>query len=525
MAPSSFDIKYILGIVRRRFPLFLIPFVIAAAVGTAVVMSLPAIYTSDAKILVESQQIPEDLVKSTVTAQAVERLQVIQQRVMTRENLLSLVDKFELFNSKAGASRSEVVDLMRSRIVFAPIDVGQSVSRRNERMTTAFAVEFSYESAETAMRVANELVTFIVEADVRSRTERASDTTKFLERETQRLATELAVVQNQLSEFKLQNNETLPEKLGFNMSLLERTERGSADLQRELLSNEEQQRLIKLEANVRASGGSPTFDPQEQLRKKLSEAKIDYEIRKAVLAEKHPEMRALKKAIAALEDEINKAAPTVDVSDNLGGSAEDQIAAERLQTLQKAQQVMLEQKVKFEDDAKKLRAIVVKTPETGADLAVLERRAAALQASVDDMSARYSQARLGERLEQDQRAEKFQVIEQPVMPQSPSKPNRPALLAGVLAAAFGLGAAASTAVELLDSTIRRSADVERQLRQRPLVVIPYITTRQELRRRRYRAFLLLLLLLAAAAIALLFVHLYYEPLDVLYYRLNRKLGL
>jgi polysaccharide biosynthesis transport protein len=316
----------------------------------------------------------------------------------------------------------------------------------------------------------------------------------------------------------LQNSDSLPEKLSFNMSLLERTERGIADLQRELIANEEQQRLVALEATVRRSGGSDTYNPRDILRKKLAETKVTYEVRKQTYADRHPEMRAIRKEIAALEKEL-ASAPDVIATDDSATNPEAQIYTERVETLKKAAEVMVEQQAKLEDDANRLRAIVVRTPETGNELSGMDRKADALQKSLDDMATRYNQARLGERLEQDQRSEKFQIIEQPVMPQSPSSPNRPALLAAVLAAALGFGAAVPAAAEILDSTIRRSADVERQLRQRPLVVIPYISTRAEIIRKGRWLRLSLAGMFASLVALLLAMHVFYRPLDEIGYKI------
>ena len=524
MLTGNNHVKYIFGIIRRRIHLFLIPFVLIASLGAVIVVSLPAIYSASAKILVESQQIPEELVKSTVTALASERIQVIQQRVLTRQNLLTLVDKFSLFASKSGTSRTDVVDLMRKRIVFTPIELNDAGRRRNDKISTAFIVEFSYENADTALKVTNDLLKFIVEEDIKSRNERASDTSKFLERETQRISSELALVQNEISQFKLENSETLPEKLAFNMSLLERTERNIADLQRELNSNDEQQRLVKLEASVAGSvtGISPS-DPFEAAKKKLAEVKAEYEAKKSTLAESHPDMRVLKQTIETFEKQITSAVSTEEDVPDKQLSPIASLAKEKLQSLEQTRNLLLEQKSKQEEGVKKLRSVVVKTPEIGATLAVLERREAALQKSLDDISQRYRQAQLGERLEQDQRAERFEVIEQPVLPQSPSKPNRPALLGAVVAAAFGVGAALSTASELLDQTIKSAADVERKLRQRPLIVIPYIKTAGEMRRNKWKTFGLVLLLLAVVALALLIVHFFFRPLDELVYRLAARL--
>ena len=68
--------------------------------GLAIAALWPATYLSEGKILVQSQQIPTELVRPTVTNAAQERIQVIEQRMMTRENLLAIVDKFQLFPTK-----------------------------------------------------------------------------------------------------------------------------------------------------------------------------------------------------------------------------------------------------------------------------------------------------------------------------------------------------------------------------------------------------------------------------------------
>ena len=63
------------------------------------------------KILVQSQQIPSELVRPTVTSAAQERIQVIQQRTMTRDNLIAIADKFKLFPDKrALMSVTELVE-------------------------------------------------------------------------------------------------------------------------------------------------------------------------------------------------------------------------------------------------------------------------------------------------------------------------------------------------------------------------------------------------------------------------------
>src|SRR4051794_13075992 len=95
---QGLDPWHYVAVLKRRKLLLALPFIFVLTAGFIVTMMLPPIFRSEAKILVESQQIPTDLVRPTVTAGAKERIQIIEQRVMTRENLLAIVEKFQLFS-------------------------------------------------------------------------------------------------------------------------------------------------------------------------------------------------------------------------------------------------------------------------------------------------------------------------------------------------------------------------------------------------------------------------------------------
>jgi len=194
--------RYYLGVVKRRLLHFLVPVTLIAPAGVAVVMLLPAIYLSQGKILVESQRIPTELVRPTVTSLAAERIQVMEQRLMTRDNIMAIIDKFKLFADRRNVlSTTELVDLVRSRTHIKPIEFAQRRSP-NDRVTMAFTIGFEHEQPDIAAKVAGELVTLILNEDLRNRTGRASETTTFLAREVNRLQGELIAVEAQVVEAK-----------------------------------------------------------------------------------------------------------------------------------------------------------------------------------------------------------------------------------------------------------------------------------------------------------------------------------
>ena len=77
---------------RRKFHI-LIPFFLVLMVTIPTVFLLPSVYKSTGTILIESQQIPTELIQSTVTSFADERIQVITQRIMTSQQLFGIIKK------------------------------------------------------------------------------------------------------------------------------------------------------------------------------------------------------------------------------------------------------------------------------------------------------------------------------------------------------------------------------------------------------------------------------------------------
>jgi uncharacterized protein involved in exopolysaccharide biosynthesis len=190
---------------KRRWAYFLIPFVLLSCAGVAGAWLWPATYLSEGKILVQSQQIPTELVRPTVTSAAQERIQMIQQRTMTRDNLIAIVDKFQLFPDKRSLmSASELVELMKKNTKITPVDVELDFKQRTrDNPTIVFSVGFEYGDGLTASRVANELMTQILNEDLRDRTTRATDTTKFLSREVQKLQADNAALDAKIAQLKL----------------------------------------------------------------------------------------------------------------------------------------------------------------------------------------------------------------------------------------------------------------------------------------------------------------------------------
>ena len=72
---------YLVAIKKRKVGILIIALTVLI-ISAAVAFLLPPVYKSSATILIEQQEIPQELVMSTVTSYAAERIQTIQARVM-----------------------------------------------------------------------------------------------------------------------------------------------------------------------------------------------------------------------------------------------------------------------------------------------------------------------------------------------------------------------------------------------------------------------------------------------------------
>ena len=150
--PPRADLRATIGRYWRRRFLILIVSGTVFALAVTVALVLPPTYTSGATILIEQQEIPQELVRSAVTSFADQRVQVISQRVMTTQNLLELIERYNLYpDIRASKPREVLLQAMRNDIGMKMIsaDVIDPRSGRPTQATIAFSVNYNSHSART----------------------------------------------------------------------------------------------------------------------------------------------------------------------------------------------------------------------------------------------------------------------------------------------------------------------------------------------------------------------------------------
>ncbi|MCD6661767.1 MAG: Wzz/FepE/Etk N-terminal domain-containing protein [Comamonas sp.] len=537
-----------IAIVRRHLLLIVATFITVSAAAIAVALLVSPVYQSTGTIMVESQQIPTDLVQATVTSFADERIQIIKQRVMTRENLLRIIDKYKLFEDRSLTfTPSEQVDKMRDLIEVQLVNA--NVQGQRGSATIAFKVSFEDRHPDVAQRVANELVTLFLNENVKVRTERATQTTEFLTQEANKLRNDLNTLEGRIAAYKQENGAALPQNSALSLNAIQRLESDLRTSQRDYSAAEEEARSLDVElASAKAAvasaaaavgGGSSEADMVDMNRAELQKLRGQLAQMQEIYTDNYPDVRTAKRRIAALEKAIADAAkqppapsaagngagaglpvaPSVAAAQMVVAKIESRMAAARSRMgALRAEQGQLQARLREAENQ------MLKAPQVERGLAALMRDHETAQRKYEEIRAKQMNAQVAENLEGEQKAERFTLLEPPIAPDRPIKPNRRKMIALGLILAAVAAAGAVMLLETLRGTVRGVGALMAVVGQRPLVVVPYITIAREHARRRQLLVRAGVTTVLALMLALVAVHFLYMPLDTLAFKILLRLS-
>ncbi len=570
------DLKDYLDAFRRRKKQIITISATIFLIGLIVAFVWPPTYKSTATILIEEQEVPPDLVQSTVTSYATQRIQTISQRVMTRANLMNIIEKYGLYeDERKRETTEEILERMREDIELEMISAEVIDPRTGRPMpaTIAFSLSYSGEDPEKVQKVANELVNLYLSENLKERSSKATETYAFLSEEANRLKAHIDEIEKQMAEFKEKNVNRLPELVSLNTQLMDRTERELQDVDNQLRQLEDRRYYLEGQLNqLDPYGQDPNLSPQTRLKalrteylnllaryspshpdvvrlkreieglEKETGARPDPELireelkkaqtERAQLLKKyssqHPDVVKMDKTIATLRTELGKAEKAAgDTKSSLpkpDNPAYVTLMAQLDSTLGEIASLKKKKaqlKAKLAEYEKRL----TETPQVERQYTALKREWENAVAKYQELKAKEMQARVAQQLETERKGERFSLIDPPALPEEPIKPNRPAIvvLSLILAIASGLGYAA--VAESLDTSIRGAKGVLAAVNSMPLAVIPYLESELEKRRRKVSRWRTATVMVTVVVAAVLLVHFFVTPLDVLWFRALRKVSI
>ena len=482
-SPSFALLDYWHMIIRRKW-LVLTIFFACVGGGGILCAVLPESYRSSTLILVESQKIPEEYVKALIGSSIEERLNSIQQQVMSRTLLAQMIQEFNLYQDVVSQGGSEaVIERLRK-----DIRVTTSATRSARGGVDAFAISFAHHDPQLAMKVTAKLASQFIDENLRSREQLVAGASEFIEQELAMAKERLEAQERSISLFKMKYMGELPEQVQANVSALDRLSLQHGTTLDALQRAADRLSLIEktfkeyeaveptMTATVQGPGGGmvdPSLLRLKELEKTLAILAAEYK-------DNYPDIIALKQEIQTLRTQIGKTAKEKNESDKITPSTKEpkpidtylrELGRQREES--KLEIASLKERLlRIKEQMKEYEARVEKAPAREQELMILNRDYGNLKENYRSLLDKKLNARLSENLEKRQKGEQFRILDPANLPQKPETPDRLKIMLIALALGCGLGVGGVVALESFRPVFRRSDDAENFLQMRVLASIP-----------------------------------------------------
>ena len=440
----------------------IIPAILGIVGAIAAILLIPPVYRSNAVMLVQSPQLPTDVIGTDDIDVVDRRIARIRQQVTARPELIALIERHGLYDSERRSNPlSEVIENMREAITLTPSQTATPDNASNQK-TIAFELAFDYHEPTATQAVVQDLMNRILQLDASGNVEQATNTVQFLTDQSKGLEAQIADLQGKISQITARNGGVLA-----GGSMIVNGASGSYDVQIAALQRDNQslvqQRNVAQTSDIR----DPIVSAAEQ---RLAAAR-------AIYSETHPDVVVAKQNLVEARElaKTNTRKIPVDVIDQQIAFNNSQIGA--LRAAKSSEQAQVNSQLSAQ----------ARAPLVQQQIGDLQLRLTAVNEQYEEVQTRLLAARAGVRAEDEQMSERLSVVEPPVIPDSPSWPDRWILALGGIGGGLGLGLVLAFAIELLFRPIRGPAALQNIMGAAPLGVIPVVTPKAT-KKRTWRSF-------------------------------------
>jgi len=474
--------------IRRKWWVIL-PFVAFSALVVLLSTMMPKIYRSETLLQIQPREVPTDFVKDLIGGTTDQRLNAIEQIILSRTNLLKILKQFENgMTGYQGLNAEEQVLKLQSQIV---------IEFPSERIAGRFLpvanVRISYRdrNPELAQRITERMAALFIEQESRSRENQVVGTTEFLNAELNKITALLQQSSDRLKILKEKYRYELPDQLETNLRTLDRLQAqktGNLEaLDRHLTTQLNLERQLSDTPAVISRDAVPLSSsmagvrPQNPLVETLRRKEQEYNELRAKVTDKHPDLLRLEAELAQLKKEIPSDDPVTVESAGSEPAKSNYVPNPLYQSIEaQLRQINTEIEIRqrekkwIEAEMARYNQRVQNTPRAEQEIASIVRTNADLIKQHEDLKSNLTQAKLAESLEEQQKGAQFAIIDPANYPMQPLGPGRAQfILVGIL---LSLGASLALAflLGMLDQRIWTQSELERFLGAPVLVEIPKI---------------------------------------------------
>jgi succinoglycan biosynthesis transport protein ExoP len=487
------DFQRYVDIARRRHMHFLIPLLFGWVLVWGLSWILPPRYKSTTLILVEEPTGPKNFVGTDFAADLQQRLQNMQQQILSRTRLLIIIDSMHLYGGgHKPLTDDEKVAKMRKEITIDLVRDAQNAG------VTGFKIDYASGDAHVAQKVTGELAELFINENQQNIIAESGDTTKFLKTQLEAAAALLAEQEAKVKNFQAAHVGALPEQQASNLQILgglnaqltnEQDALNNATQNRAMRETEIQQLRSNPLPNARVGG---PIDPNSvaaidiqlaKLRDQLTDLRSKY-------TESYPDVVKLKAQIAQTEAQRRTAAAAEKAK---GDKSEDNLALEQLQAQLQSDNVEIQNRnasiAALQVRIAQYEGRINAEPGSEQELADLKRGYDQSQTNYNDLLKRMQESQMATSMEQMQQGERFTMLDPPSLPLKPDFPNRLEFCGFGLVAGLAFGALSLAAFEFTDDRLHTETDISDLLPVPVICEIPEVSNPIDEQNKRKKIFL------------------------------------
>lgn len=451
-------------IVWQRRWLVILPAILIAIFSTAAAFYLPRTFVSKAVFLVVSEDLPGQAANLPATDIIDRRIAKIREQILSRPDLVDLIQTHNLYNV---ASRSEplsvLVERMRTATDISAVDadISRGSPGKAGAGSIAFSLTFEYPRAAEAQLVAQTFVNRLLTLDASESQTKAQADVRFLEDQQASLQTQVSQIEGQINQITGRNGAALANSGGLGMITI-----GGGDYDGQITNLRRENAQLNAQMGNSAVGRDPGVVAAEA---QLAAARARY-------SDDNPDVKLAQSQLAAA-----KANASSFQTHTVSSSVQSQIAANNQAIAQ-----FENARSAAQGRAATVAAAQARGPVVAQQVAQLQAKAEQIRADYGRVSSNLLNARSLAKLTDEQHGERLTLIDPPVTPDVPTKPNRPLLILGGIFGGLAVGLALALLVEMINRPIRSVAVLTNIMGAPPLGVIPVLSKKPIRRRRRNR---------------------------------------
>jgi len=227
-----------LRLLRRRLWLILLVAGLGSVLSVLYALSQPKVYEATAVIQIETPQVGQEAGGRSTVSDARLRLQLIEQRLMARDHLVTMIGKHGLYADAPDLPLALKVQQLREAARIEPITVTMPGFAPGATPPSGLSVTVTLDDPDKAAVIANDFVQAVIRQNRERRLAVARETLDFYSSEEARVNAEIADLEGEIADFKRANAESLPASLAAQRDELTTLREAMLDIDRQLVTLE-----------------------------------------------------------------------------------------------------------------------------------------------------------------------------------------------------------------------------------------------------------------------------------------------